>query len=126
MREAPRRSHTDRGCPREKSEPAAQRRVASTRPSRRPLARAVLLRGASPPAATSRARALAQAVLCGLALCILTMLVEVTLFIIGASRVDAKSHRRSQAAAKGLSSDLARLQETYGRSRLAAAAPPER
>ena len=58
----------------------------------------------------------AQAVICGLALCILTMLIEVTLFVIGATRVDTKTHRRAQAAAQGTGSDLTRLQEHYGKA----------
>lgn len=40
-----------------------------------------------------------RALFCGLALSILTMLVEITLFVIGASRVDKKMHEREEAAA---------------------------
>jgi len=53
-------------------------------------------------------------VITGLVLCILTMLVEVTLFVIQGSRVDAKAHQRAQAAAKGQRSDLNRIQKNYG------------
>ena len=55
-----------------------------------------------------------RAVLCGLALMVITLLIEVTLFIIGASRIDAKAHRRAEAAAKGLRADLTTLQQNYG------------
>lgn len=34
--------------------------------------------------------------MCGLALMIITLLIEVTLFLIGASRVDAQVHKRVQ------------------------------
>lgn len=56
-----------------------------------------------------------RAVTCGLVLCILTMLVEVLLFVIGATRLDAKSHRRNQAAALGAgSNDLTKVRDNYG------------
>ena len=44
-------------------------------------------------------------------LCILTMFIEVTLFIIGASRMDAKAQRRAEEAANGHGSDLTRMQK---------------
>ena len=53
----------------------------------------------------------------GLALCILTMFIEVTLFIIGASRMDAKAQLRAEAAAKGHGSDLTRVQKDCATSR---------
>jgi len=58
-----------------------------------------------------------RAVLFGLVLCILTMFIEVTLFIIGASRMDAKAQLRAEAAAKGHGSDLTRVQKECAPSR---------
>ena len=43
-----------------------------------------------------------QATMCGLGLMILTLLIEMTLFLIGASRVDAQVHRRDEVAKKGM------------------------
>ena len=52
-----------------------------------------------------------RAVLFGLVLCIGTMLIEATLYIIGASRMEAKAQLRAEAAAKGHGSDMARVQK---------------
>ena len=59
-----------------------------------------------------------RAVLFGLVLCIGTMLIEVTLYIIGASRMEAKAQLRAEAAANGHGSDLARVQKEYVASRI--------
>ena len=40
--------------------------------------------------------------MCGLGLMILTLLVEMTLFLIGASRVDAQVHQRDESAKQGM------------------------
>ena len=53
-----------------------------------------------------------RAVMVGLFLCIGTMVVEMTLYLIGASRIDAKQHQRTQTAATGMH-DLTRLREFY-------------
>ena len=51
-----------------------------------------------------------QAIVCGLVLCILTMLIEVTLFVIGSSRVDAKvAQREARAVGSGASADRTKL-----------------
>lgn len=55
-----------------------------------------------------------RAAMCGLACCIVTMVVEMTLFVIGASRVDAKQDERARKARRG-QSDLTRLREFYPR-----------
>jgi hypothetical protein len=43
-----------------------------------------------------------RAMMCGLALMIVTVIVEMTLFLIGASRVDAKVHQRETRARRGV------------------------
>ena len=52
-----------------------------------------------------------RALACGLVLAIATMGVEMALFVIGASRVDAKVHKREAAAA---THDLTRVRDHYG------------
>lgn len=59
-----------------------------------------------------------RATMCGLASCIITMLIEMTLFLIGASRVDAKQAERAEIAKKG-AHDLTRLREYYPKQILA-------
>ena len=53
-----------------------------------------------------------RAVLCGAALMILTMLIEVTLFLIGASRTEQKIARREEKARQG-AYDLTRIRDLY-------------
>lgn len=53
-----------------------------------------------------------RATMCGLAACIITMMIEMILFLIGASRVDAKQAKRAEMAKRG-ANDLTRLREFY-------------
>merc|ERR1719221_2013844 len=54
-----------------------------------------------------------RACICGLVLCIITMAIEMTLFLIGATRVDAKMHKREELArGKGVH-DLTKLRAHY-------------
>ena len=59
-----------------------------------------------------------RAVVCGLALMILTLAIEMALFLIGATRVDAKVHKREQVAqGRGLM-DRTRLTQVYSSAAL--------
>lgn len=53
-----------------------------------------------------------RATVCGLVACIATMVVEMALFLIGATRVDAKMQQREKSHGKA-SKDLTRLRELY-------------
>ena len=56
-------------------------------------------------------------VLTMLVMLVMLAILKVTLFIIGASRMDAKVQLRAQAAAKGHGSDLTKMQKECGTSR---------
>jgi len=54
-----------------------------------------------------------RAAICGLALGIITMAIEMTLFLIGATRVDAKMHKREERARGRGVHDLTQLRANY-------------